>query len=109
MDSTITRAEHEEFRRRIDEENKRQNMRIKLLEENTRKIETLTISIDRLAKSIEIMVKEQDKQGKRIEQLEKEPLEESKANKRAIINCIISGVGGAIISAIFALIINGGV
>lgn len=108
MDSPITRAEHEEFRRRIDEENKRQDKRIARLEENTRQICTLTVSVEKLAQSIEIMVKEQERQGKKLEQLEHEPLEEHKSNKRAVINCIISGVGGAIISAILALIINGG-
>jgi len=109
MDSPITRAEHEEFRRRIDEENKRQDKRIALLEENTQQIGTLTVSVEKLAQSIEIMVKEQERQGKKLEQLEREPLEEHKNNKRAVINCIISGVGGAIISAILALIINGGI
>ena len=32
MDSPITRAEHEEFRRRMEEEHNRQNKRIELLE-----------------------------------------------------------------------------
>lgn len=42
MDGTISRAEHEEFCRRIDEENRRQNCRIELLEENAQRIGTLT-------------------------------------------------------------------
>ena len=33
MDTPITRAEHEEFRRRLEEENRRQDKRIGLLEE----------------------------------------------------------------------------
>ena len=65
MDTPITRAEHEEFRRRLEEENTRQDKRIALLEENTRQISSLTVSVERLAQSIEIMVKEQEKQGKR--------------------------------------------
>lgn len=109
MDTPITRAEHEEFRRRIDEENKRQDKRIALLEENTRQISTLTISVEKLAQGIEGMVKDLERQGQRLERLEHEPLEEHKSNKRAVINCIISGVGGAIISAVLALIINGGI
>ena len=32
MDTPITRAEHEEFRRRLEEENRRQDKRIELLE-----------------------------------------------------------------------------
>ena len=60
MDQPITRAEHEEFRRRLEEENSRQDRRIALLEE----------SVSKLALSMESMVKEQEKQGKRLETLE---------------------------------------
>ena len=34
LDTPITRAEHEEFRRRIEEEHSRQNRRLELLEES---------------------------------------------------------------------------
>lgn len=70
MDGTITRAEHEEFCRRIDEENRRQNRRIELLEENAQRIGALTASVERLATSMENMLKEQERQGKRLETLE---------------------------------------
>ena len=70
MDTPITRAEHEEFRRRLEDENIGQDKRIALLEENTRQINSLTVSVERLAHSIEVMVKEQEKQGKRLEVLE---------------------------------------
>lgn len=70
MDTPITRAEHEEFRRRLEEENQRQDKRIALLEENVRQMGALTTSVERLAVSMESMVKEQEKQGKRLEVLE---------------------------------------
>ena len=70
MDEVITRAEHEEFCRRIDEENRRQNRRIELLEEGEQRIATLTASVERLATSMESMLKEQERQGKRLETLE---------------------------------------
>lgn len=70
MDSPITRAEHEEFRRRIEAEEKRQDKRIELLEQNTKQINSLTISVERLAQSIEMTVKEQVKHGERLEVLE---------------------------------------
>ena len=70
MDTPISRAEHEEFARRIEEENKRQDKRIELLEENTKQIGSLTISVEKLAQSIQSMVKEQEQQGKRMEVLE---------------------------------------
>ena len=47
MDTPITRAEHEEFRRRLEEENRRQDARIKLLEENVGQISALASSVER--------------------------------------------------------------
>lgn len=70
MDGFITRAEHEEFRRRLEEENRRQDKRIELLEDNMRELNQLTASVGKLATSVESMVKEQEKQGKRLETLE---------------------------------------
>ena len=70
MDGTITRAEHEEFCRRIDEENRRQNRRIELLEENEKHMRTLTAAVERMASNMESMLKEQERQGKRLETLE---------------------------------------
>lgn len=70
MDTPITRAEHEEFRRRIEEENRRQDKRIELLEENTKQIAALTTAVEKLALSVESMVKEQEQQGARLETLE---------------------------------------
>ena len=49
MDSPITRAEHEEFRKRMEEEHKRQNSRIETLEERTTEITDLVISVKELA------------------------------------------------------------
>lgn len=70
MDQPITRAEHEEFRRRLEEENSRQDRRIALLEESVSKMGALSTSVEKLALSMESMVKEQEKQGKRLETLE---------------------------------------
>ena len=38
MDDVITRAEHEEFKKRIEDENHRQNKRIEVLEKITQQI-----------------------------------------------------------------------
>lgn len=70
MENTISRAEHEEFRRRLEEENRRQDKGIELLEDNMRELNSLTASVGKLATSIESMVKEQEKQGRRLETLE---------------------------------------
>lgn len=70
MDNPITRAEHEEFRRRIEEENKRQDRRLELLEHTMQQISDLTTSVEKLAVSMEGMLREQEKQGTRLETLE---------------------------------------
>ena len=74
MDNFITREEHEEFCRRMESENKRledendrQNNRINILEENSKQIQTLTTSVEKLAINMENMV---GQQGERLEALE---------------------------------------
>lgn len=70
MDTPISRAEHEEFSRRIEDWERRQDKRLELLEENVREIGALTTSVEKLAQSVESMVKEQERQGDRLEALE---------------------------------------
>ena len=70
MDGPITRAEHEEFRRRLEEENRRQDKRLELLEKSVREIGELTTSVEKLAQSVQSMVREQERQGERLETLE---------------------------------------
>lgn len=70
MDTPITRAEHEEFRRRMEEEHNRQDKRIELLEEDVKETRKLVSSVERLATNMESMAQEQVKQGKRLETLE---------------------------------------
>ena len=70
MDTPITRAEHEEFRRRMEDENNRQDARLAALEASVKEIQSLANSVASLAGSMERMTKEQEKQGKRLESLE---------------------------------------
>ena len=70
MEDPITRAEHEEFKLRIEEENQRQNRRIDNLEENTKQLSSLTISVEKLAQSVQQMCRTQEQESRRLEQLE---------------------------------------
>ena len=70
MDEPISRGEHEEFARRIDAQEKRQDRRLELLEENVREIGALTVSVQKLAQSFQSIVKEQEQQGRRLQALE---------------------------------------
>ena len=49
MEDPITRAEYEEYQKRMEQEDHRQNRRIEQLEENTKQINALTVSIEKLA------------------------------------------------------------
>ena len=66
----ITRNEHEEFCRRLDAENERQNHRIEVLEQTTREINNIATSVEKLALNMKNMLEEQTKQGKRLTELE---------------------------------------
>lgn len=66
----ISREEHEEFRRRMEEEDKRQNRRIELVEKSIQQIGEIAMSVEKMAVSLQSMVKEQEQQGKRLEALE---------------------------------------
>lgn len=97
MDTPITRAEHEEFRRRIEEENKCQDKRIEILEENAKRIEGLNSSIEKLALNMENMLKEQLKQGKRLEVLEARDGE----MWRKVVSYAITAIVGIVIGFLF--------
>ena len=66
----VGREEHAEFAKRIDDEQHRQNKRIDSLEQTVKEISSLATSVEKLAKNMANMVKEQEKQGERLEALE---------------------------------------
>ena len=96
MDTPIIRAEHEEFARRIEEENERQNHRIAALEESIKESTALVANVERLAVNMENMLKEQERQGKRLEALESRDGE----MWRKVVAYIVTAVVGIIIGFI---------
>lgn len=97
MDNCITRAEHEEFCKRMEEEDRRQNRRIELLEENTRQIGALASSVEKLATNMENMLKNQEAQDRRLEVLESRDGEKW----RKVTGYIVTVVIGIVIGYIF--------
>lgn len=104
MDTPITRAEHEEFRRRMEEEHSRINKRLELLEESSEKLNALNTSIEKLAVSMEGMLKEQIAQGQRLEVLEKRDGE----NWRKLIWYLGTAAVGAVLGYLLRMIGIGG-
>lgn len=104
MEGCITRAEHEEFRKRMEEEDHRQNKRIDLLEESVRQTSAIAVSVERLANNMEGMLKEQERQGERLNTLEKEPGDTWQRIKFKTIDTAVGLIAGAIITGIVLMI-----
>lgn len=100
MDTPIVRAEHDEFVRRMDEENARQNHRIEALEDAVRQATAMATNVEKLAVNMENMLKEQEKQGARLETLEKRDGE----MWRKVVGYAVTAVIGIIIGFIFTQI-----
>ena len=93
MDEPISRGEHEEFARRIDAQEKRQDRRLELLEENVREIGALTVSV-------QSMVKEQEQQGRRLQALESRDGEKWRKLMGYIATALTSGAVTLLLSQI---------
>lgn len=93
----ILRQEHKEFAARQDAENTRQNKRIDLLEENVRQIQELAAAIEKLAVNMENMIKVQEQQAKRLEEIEGRDGE----MWRKISGYVITAVIGIVVGVIF--------
>lgn len=100
MDTPITRAEHEEFRKRLEAEDDRLNARLKLVESDLKDIKALTVSVEKLAVNMENMMKVQEKQGSRLEELENRDGE----MWRKVTGYILTAIIGLILGLIFSTI-----
>ncbi len=97
MEEYISRHEHEEFRKRLDDRNERQDKRISLLEESIKQYTSLAGSVKELATNMSNMVREQEKQGKRLEALESRDGE----MWRKVTGYIVTTIVGIIVGYIF--------
>lgn len=100
MENYISRQEHDEFVRRMQDEHKRIHYRITDTEKKVDKIYDLTSSVERLATSIESMAREQKEQGERLEELEARDGETWRKVKWYILTLAIGAVAGAVFTTI---------
>lgn len=100
MDEPISRGEHEEFAKRIDAQEKRQDKRLEMLENTVREIGALTLSVQRLAQSLESMVEEQERQGRRLQALEDRDGEKWRKLMGYIATAVTSGAVTLLLSQI---------
>lgn len=97
MEEYISRQEHTEYAKRMDDEHRRQNHRIDLLERATEQNNKLLVSVERLATNMENMQKEQKEQGERLEALESRDGE----MWRKAIGYVVTAIIGAVIGFLF--------
>ena len=94
MEEPVTRPEYEEYKQRVEEEDIRQNRRIELLEEQTKQINNLTVSVEKLAQSVKTMAESQEAYGKRLETLEGRDGEKWRMVVEIVLTAVISGIIG---------------
>lgn len=99
-EDAISRKEHEEFAKRIDAENTRQNRRIEILETNMESLHSLANSVSKLAGNMESMLKEQEKQGERLSKLEGRDGEMWKTVTVYVITAVIGIIIGVVFKSI---------
>ena len=100
MDTPISRAEHEEFRRRMEDEHKRMNHRLGDLEETVHQIGELTASVQSLAQSVEQMAQSQSRQEGRLEELESRDGDTWRKVKWYLLTLAIGAVFGLVVAQI---------
>ena len=77
----------------MEEENHRQNRRIEMLEGTVQQIGKLTASVEKMATSLQSMVREQEQQGKRLTALESRDGE----MWRKVVTYAVTALAGAVI------------
>ncbi len=94
----LLKSVHDEFAKRVEEENDRQNARLASLERSLQEISKITVQVERLATNIETLTASIKEQNGRLTDLEQKPA------KRwdAIIGAVITGVVGILIGLVSA-------
>jgi hypothetical protein len=98
MSEFVTLEVHNEFVKRIDAEDSRQNKRIEIIEAKQAQISELVASVKVLAANVENIAKEINKQSQRLDEIEGIP----KKRWETIVACIITGILGAVLTALIS-------
>ncbi len=99
-DDFVSSSVCEERCKRLEGEDKRQNERIKALEQSVGEINRLVVSTEKLASAMEQMLEEQKEQGRRISKLEGRDGEKW----RGVVKIVATAVLGAVVGAVLMMI-----
>ena len=100
MEDVISRQEHDEFVKRMQDEHKRLHYRVNEVEKKADVMVDLVRSVERLAAQMENMTEEQAEQGKRLETLENRDGE----MWRKVTGYIVTAIIGIVVGVIFTRI-----
>ena len=92
MEEYLSLKLHEEYAKRMEDEHRRQNRRLDLLEKATEQNNKLLVSVERLASSMENMQKELNEQGNRLEILESRDGESWRKVKWHVLTAILTAI-----------------
>ena len=104
MDDFLTRTEHNEFAKRMEEEHNRQNHRIHELEESQKQIYDLTISVREQTISVKNLTEELKEQREKIRKIEAQPADKWNSMTKTIITSVVSTFAGALVSGVIILL-----
>ena len=96
----ISRREHDEYVKRMEDEHKRMNHRLINLEKIVNQIQEMNTNISELATNMKYILEEQREQGKRLDKIEDEPKSNWNTIKKGVFNAIGAAIGGGIIAAL---------
>ena len=97
----VTRQEHNEFAKRVEKEDDRQNARIGTLEKRVDDLWDMKSAISVISLKIDTISADLIKLTKDVENLKNEPSENFKTIKRTIISVLVTALVTAAIAAIF--------
>ena len=90
---------HNEFAKRIEAEDERQNRRLAKLEDAVGQMTELTVSVRELASNMANMAKEQSKFGDRLQAIEDRPAQNWDKLVWAIAGALIAGIIGYVLAS----------
>ena len=79
--------------------------RMKVQEDQAKAIQSLVVSVEKLALNMENMLEEQRQQGERLKVLEEEPKKQWSSIKKTIFTSVLSTIAGALAAALLMAIV----
>ena len=89
---------------RLHDEDKRLGARVTKLEDEIGEVNQMALSIQKLALNMESMLKELEKQGKRLDKIEDAPIEAWSSTKKAVFNGVIGAICSTVTIALLYVI-----